>query len=85
MRRVNEERIDLMMRELSHRSKNLLTVVEAIARQIARRTQNFVDFEVAFATRLGSFAEIHDLLKKASGGEPILPCWFKNICHRLET
>jgi two-component sensor histidine kinase len=51
-----------MMRELSHRSKNLLTVVQAIARQIARRTQNFVDFEVAFAARLDSIAETHDLL-----------------------
>jgi len=65
MRKSHEERIDLMMRELSHRSKNLLTVVQAIARQIARRTQNFVDFEVAFATRLGSFAEIHDLLNES--------------------
>jgi PAS domain S-box-containing protein len=61
-RKRYEEHFELIMRELSHRSKNLLAVVQSIARQVANQTENFRDFEAAFSARLQAFAQTHDLL-----------------------
>ena len=57
-----EAHVRLIMRELSHRSKNLLAIVLAIARQTSRTTQNFEDFEVRFNSRIQALADAHDLL-----------------------
>ncbi len=61
-RKRHEEHIHLVMRELSHRSKNLLAIVLSIARQVARRTDDYRNFETAFSARLGALADTHDLL-----------------------
>ena len=50
------------MRELSHRSKNLLAIVLAIARQTSRTTSNFEEFEQQFNARIQALADAHDLL-----------------------
>jgi two-component sensor histidine kinase len=57
-----EAHVRLIMRELSHRSKNLLAIVLAIARQTARNTKTFDDFESRFSARIQSLASAHDLL-----------------------
>lgn len=57
-----EARIRLLMRELTHRSKNLLTVIQAIMRQTAANSLSVEDFEARFAARLQSLAGSHDLL-----------------------
>jgi PAS domain S-box-containing protein len=57
-----EARIRLLMRELTHRSKNLLTVIQAIMRQTASNSSSLEDFETRFAARLQSLAGSHDLL-----------------------
>jgi PAS domain S-box-containing protein len=57
-----EDHIRLLMREVNHRSKNLLSVVQAIARQTA--TGNPTDFNARFEERLASLAACHDLLVK---------------------
>ena len=57
-----EARIRLLMRELTHRSKNLLSVIQAIMRQTASNCQSVEDFEARFAARLQSLAGSHDLL-----------------------
>ena len=62
MREQHERRIEEVMLELSHRSKNLLTVVQSIACQVARRTTNFEDFDNAFSDRIHALANMHDLL-----------------------
>jgi two-component sensor histidine kinase len=36
--------------------------VQSIARQVARRTKNFEDFDDAFAARIRALANVHDLL-----------------------
>ena len=61
-RKRHEEHLELVMRELSHRSKNLLTIVQSVAHQVARQTGNFKDFQAAFSARLEAFAGTHDLL-----------------------
>jgi two-component sensor histidine kinase len=57
-----ETHVRLIMRELSHRSKNLLAIVLAIARQTARHTKSFSDFESRFNSRIQALADAHDLL-----------------------
>jgi two-component sensor histidine kinase len=62
VRRRHEEHVNFVMRELSHRSKNLLSIVQSMANQVARQTDSFDDFRVGFNRRLCAFAETHDLL-----------------------
>jgi two-component sensor histidine kinase len=63
-----EAHVRLIMRELSHRSKNLLAIVLAIARQTARNTASFEDFETRFNSRLQALADAHDLLVEQQWG-----------------
>jgi two-component sensor histidine kinase len=62
VRRRHEEHVNFVMRELSHRSKNLLFIVQSMANQVARQTDSIDDFYVGFSRRLNAFAETHDLL-----------------------
>lgn len=62
--RAGEAHTNLIMRELSHRSKNLLAMVQAMARQSARASSNFEDFKPRFIERLQSLSMSHDLLVK---------------------
>lgn len=60
-RKRGEERISLLMREVNHRSKNMLTVVLAIARQTARDT-DVKTFVSRLADRISGLAASQDLL-----------------------
>jgi two-component sensor histidine kinase len=62
VRRRHEEHVNFVMRELSHRSKNLLFIAQSMAKQVARQTDTFDDFWIGFSRRLRAFAETHDLL-----------------------
>jgi len=61
-RKRYEEHFQFIMRELSHRSKNLLAVIQSIARQIALRVETFPEFQSAFSARIDALVEIHNLL-----------------------
>jgi two-component sensor histidine kinase len=61
-----EEGNFLLMRELSHRSKNLLAIVQAMARQTAKATPSPAEFYERFGARLRALAAGHDLLVKAA-------------------
>lgn len=61
-RKRREQTMRLMMREASHRSKNILAVVQAIARQTAATTPEPGDFAERFAARLEAFGATHALL-----------------------
>jgi len=54
--------VEFIMRELSHRSKNLLMIIQAVARQSIRQSSGLDDFERRFNERLASLARLHDLL-----------------------
>ncbi len=54
-------RARLAMGEVSHRSKNLMSLVQAVARQTARRGSP-EDFVERFGARLAALAAAHDLL-----------------------
>ncbi len=61
-KRNNEKQMHLVMRELTHRSKNLLAVIQAMARQTAARTADKEQFVSSFSARLQAIAASHDLL-----------------------
>ncbi|WEK51712.1 MAG: PAS domain-containing protein [Candidatus Kaistia colombiensis] len=57
-----EAHLRLVMRELTHRSKNLLAVIQAMARQTAARSDDLQTFVARFSARLRAMAASHDLL-----------------------
>lgn len=57
-----EEHLRLLMREISHRSKNLLAIIQAMARQTARHVDSIDDFLNQFNARVQALARSHDLL-----------------------
>ncbi len=60
-RKRAEEHARLLMREVNHRSKNLLAVVQAVARQTAGQVDPKL-FAELFSERLAGLAASHDLL-----------------------
>jgi len=65
-RKRGEAHLRLLMRELTHRSKNLLAVIQAMARQTARHAGTTDRFLTQFAARLQALATSHDLLVRES-------------------
>jgi two-component sensor histidine kinase len=61
-RKVAENHIQFLMRELTHRSKNLLAVVQGIAGQTMRTAGTIDEFRKKFMQRLQGLAASHDLL-----------------------
>ena len=61
-RKEREQHLNFVLRELSHRAKNLLTVIQAIARQTARQAVDPQDFERRFGERIQALAQSHDIL-----------------------
>ena len=61
-RRLHEERIRLLAEEFNHRTKNILSVVQAISQQTAFHSPR--DFVRRFNERLRALAANHDLLIK---------------------
>jgi two-component sensor histidine kinase len=59
-----EKRTTLLMREMAHRSKNILAVTEAMARQSLAYSSSLEDFSERFSARLHSLAGSHDLLTR---------------------
>lgn len=65
-RKEGEAHLRLLLRELTHRSKNLLAVIQAMARQTARHTGSVESFLTQFGARLQALAASHDLLVRES-------------------
>ena len=65
-RKESEAHLRLLLRELTHRSKNLLAVIQAMARQTARHAGSIDGFLNQFSARLQALAASHDLLVRES-------------------
>ena len=61
-RKAAEDHQRFLMRELSHRSKNLLAIIQAMASQTARSATSLADFQERFSQRLQGIAASHDVL-----------------------
>ena len=65
-RKEGEAHLRLLLRELTHRSKNLLAIIQAMARQTARHAGSINGFLRQFGARLQALAASHDLLVRES-------------------
>ncbi len=65
-RRENEQRLQLLMEELAHRSKNTLAVVQSIAGQTMRGEGAIAEARQALIARLQALAAAHDVLLQNS-------------------
>lgn len=61
-RKAADAHRELLMRELAHRSKNQLSVIQGVASQTARHATSIDDFQDVFAKRLQGIAISTDLL-----------------------
>jgi two-component sensor histidine kinase len=71
-RRLKQEASDLLNRELSHRVKNLLSVVGSLATMSGEHRPETRDYVAAFQARLNNLAAAHDLLIQADWGPVML-------------
>jgi PAS domain S-box-containing protein len=60
--RQHERKLELLLRELDHRVKNTLTIVQSLALQTHLGTDGVEAFTVAFGQRLHALAAAHDVL-----------------------
>ncbi|EPE95313.1 sensor histidine kinase [Rhizobium grahamii] len=61
-RSQTEDRLHFVMNELVHRTKNLLTLVQAMMRQVAKRADSVEAYQAAVADRLEGLSRSIDLL-----------------------
>lgn len=62
------QRTRLLLRELNHRVKNTLAMLQSLARQTLRQTSDPQEFMTAFASRLQAISEAHGLLSDHEWG-----------------
>jgi PAS domain S-box-containing protein len=66
---TTSQRTRLLLRELNHRVKNTLAMLQSLARQTLRQTSDPQEFMTAFAGRLQAISEAHGLLSDHEWGE----------------
>jgi PAS domain S-box-containing protein len=63
-RKKQDEHLRMVMRELLHRTDNLLTVVQGLSRQTAHRSTSLEEFDATFTARLKGLGESSALLTR---------------------
>lgn len=63
-----EQKTRLLLRELNHRVKNTLAIVQSIAGQTLRRSRTSAEFNMAFSGRLQALSAAHTLLSDEQWG-----------------
>jgi len=63
--RARQEMLDVLLREVSHRSKNLLAIIQSIAAQTARFSRSTAEFLQKFQGRLQSLSSSQDLVTES--------------------
>jgi two-component sensor histidine kinase len=69
--RESRDRLETVVGELQHRTRNLIGVVGAIARETQRTSETFEDFNATFQDRLGVLARVQGLLFRMKEGERV--------------
>ncbi|MBB4122984.1 HWE histidine kinase domain-containing protein [Martelella radicis] len=64
----SEQKTRLLLRELNHRVKNTLAIVQSIAGQTLRRSRTSAEFNMAFSGRLQALSAAHTLLSDEQWG-----------------
>jgi len=64
--KVREQALNALLREVSHRSKNLLAIIQSIASQTGRHSDGITDFLGRFRGRIQSLASSQDLVTSSN-------------------
>jgi PAS domain S-box-containing protein len=81
-----QEHLQVLMSELNHRSKNLLTIVISIVRQTAKVHKVPAEFVARVQDRLRALASAHDVLAKQNwSGADLRAIVDGQLLHQLET
>ncbi len=67
--RTLQDRQQVLLAELQHRTRNLLAVTQAIAAQTARASGSLAEFTAEFESRLRSLSRVQSLLARADHGD----------------
>ncbi len=67
--RYREERITILVREVTHRVKNQMAVMLSMARQVAKNSDTVEGFQKAFSDRIMAMARSHDLVFSNSAAD----------------
>ncbi|SMC96683.1 sensor histidine kinase [Rhizobium sp. RU36D] len=67
-----EERLQVVLREMAHRTKNVILVAQSLVRQTARHSGDKAAFASAINGRLGSFARSLELLMSDRTSAPMM-------------
>lgn len=65
-RKRREQSLRALLRDVSHRSKNLLAIIQSIASQTGRYSETIADFLTRFQGRLQSLASSQDLVTSSN-------------------
>ena len=57
-----EEHLRFLMHEITHRSKNLLAIIQSMTRQLAQSSEDISDFSRQLSDRIQGLAQTHDQL-----------------------
>ncbi len=66
-----QERQQILLAELQHRTRNLLGVLRALADKTMARSVDLADFSTRFGGRLAALARVQDLLSRLAEGERV--------------
>ena len=69
----HSRQVHLLMREVTHRSKNLLAIIQAMARQTVKDSLTAADFERRFSMRLRGLSFSHEILAAGNWHGASLP------------
>jgi PAS domain S-box-containing protein len=78
-RRRIEQRQDLLLGELNHRVRNMLAIVQSIARQTLRHASRTTDFRTAFESRIMALSQAHNLLTENNWDG----AWVRAVVERM--
>jgi two-component sensor histidine kinase len=63
--RQAQDHLQLLLRELGHRVRNMLATIESISFQTARHSRSLPEFQKAFSDRIRALANMQDILSAA--------------------
>lgn len=70
--RDRERHLSVVLKEMSHRTKNLLAIIQAIANQSARNASDVDGYHRSFVARISGLARSNDLLVHENSGSVLL-------------
>lgn len=69
--RHGEQRLQVLVAELQHRTRNLIAVVSALAEKTRQESASLDDFQSRFDARLGAVARVQSLLSRTGKGDKV--------------